>query len=218
MLMANGNAVLRRGDDTRERLLDAVESLIAEQGFASLTHRTIAARAKAHVALLNYHFGSKEQLIEEALARRAPRLLQLQRDALAAVRTRGIWTVEDVLWAFWRPFTAIDRTTDPLWHNYLCLVVRLATSDPSDDMFARHFGSAQRECLYKLRKALPQLDESVLMRGFRQCRILFEHEVLSRCRTCEIEPAAMRTRSAELIAFLSGGLRALASPGANTLN
>jgi AcrR family transcriptional regulator len=216
--MPNGNAVLRRGDDTRERLLDAVESLIAEQGFQSLTHRTIAGRAKAHVALLNYHFGSKEQLVEEALARRAPKLLQLQRDALAAVRTRGIWTVEDVLWAFWRPFTLLDRSTDPLWHNYLCLVVRLATSDPTDEIFTRHFGSAQRECLYELRKALPQLDENVLIRGFRQCRILFEHEVLARCRNCEIESGAIRQRSGELIAFLSGGLRALASPGANTIS
>ena len=54
--------------DTRSRLLDAVEGLIADHGFKPLTHRTIASRAEAHVALLNYHFGSKEQLIEEALA------------------------------------------------------------------------------------------------------------------------------------------------------
>ena len=37
----------RRGDDTRGRLLDAVEGLIAEQGFKPLTHRTIASRAEA---------------------------------------------------------------------------------------------------------------------------------------------------------------------------
>jgi AcrR family transcriptional regulator len=74
----------RRGDDTRGRLLDAVEALIADHGFKPLTHRTIASRAEAHVALLNYHFGSKEQLIEEALARRASQLLALQHEALAA--------------------------------------------------------------------------------------------------------------------------------------
>ena len=76
----------RRGDDTRGRLLDAVEALIADHGFKPLTHRTIASRAEAHVALLNYHFGSKEQLIEEALARRAAQLLALQHGALQPFR------------------------------------------------------------------------------------------------------------------------------------
>ena len=89
----------RRGDDTRSRLLDAVEALIADHGFRPLTHRTIASRAEAHVALLNYHFGSKEQLIEEALARRAAQLLALQHEALGLLRARGDWVVEDVLWA-----------------------------------------------------------------------------------------------------------------------
>ncbi len=80
------------------------KGLIADHGFKPLTHRTIASRAEAHVALLNYHFGSKEQLIEEALARRASQLLALQHEALAALRARGDWNVEDVLWAYGRPF------------------------------------------------------------------------------------------------------------------
>src|SRR5690242_7148056 len=111
----------RRGDDTRGRLLDAVEALIAEHGFKPLTHRTIASRAEAHVALLNYHFGSKEQLIEEALARRASQLLALQHDALAALRARGEWSVEDVLWAYGRPFATLDQGAQSTWRNYLCL-------------------------------------------------------------------------------------------------
>ena len=141
----------RRGDDTRGRLLDAVEALIADHGFKPLTHRTIASRAEAHVALLNYHFGSKEQLIEEALARRASQLLALQHEALAALRSRINWTVEDVLWAYGGPFSSLNDEAPSPWRNYLCLVARLAGHDPSDTILMRHFGSVHRECLLALR-------------------------------------------------------------------
>jgi AcrR family transcriptional regulator len=199
----------RRGDDTRGRLLDAVEGLIAEQGFKPLTHRTIASRAEAHVALLNYHFGSKEQLIEEALARRASQLLALQHDALAALRARGEWSVEEVLWAYGRPFASLDQSGPSTWRNYLCLVARLAGHDPSDTIMMRHFGSVHRECLAALRHALPSVDDAALAAGFRYCRLLLEHDALARCKAGGNAPTVV-ARFEQLIAFLAGGMRALA--------
>lgn len=204
----------RRGDDTRGRLLDAVEGLIADYGFKPLTHRTIAARAEAHVALLNYHFGSKEQLIEEALARRAPRFLAQQHEALASLRARGDWTVEDVLWAYGRPFAALGQDTQSGWRNYVCLVARLAGHDPSDSMMMRHFGSVYRECLSALRHALPGVDEVALAAGFRNCRLLFEHDALARCKAGGHVPAVTASTE-QLVAFLAGGLRALAAQKTN---
>jgi AcrR family transcriptional regulator len=199
----------RRGDDTRARLLDAVEGLIAEHGFKPLTHRTIASRAEAHVALLNYHFGSKEQLIEEALARRASQLLALQHDALEALRARGDWTVEDVLWAYGGPFSGIDRSGPSEWRNYLCLVARLAGHDPSDTILMRHFGSVHRDCLSALRHALPDTDDATIAAGFRNCRLLLEHDALARCKAAGTTSAPIGDFE-QLIAFLAGGLRALA--------
>ena len=208
----------RRGDDTRGRLLDAVEALIAEHGFKPLTHRTIASRAEAHVALLNYHFGSKEQLIEEALARRASQLLALQHDALAALRARGEWSVEDVLWAYGRPFATLDQGGQSTWRNYLCLVARLAGHDPSDTIMMRHFGSVQRECLAALRGTLPNVDDSVLAAGFRYCRLLLEHDALARCKAGGNTPAVI-PKFEHLIAFLAGGLRSLADvPGGEAVS
>jgi AcrR family transcriptional regulator len=206
----------RRGDDTRERLLDAIEVLIADHGFQPLTHRLIAQRADVHVALLNYHFGSKEQLIEEALARRASRLMQLQKDALAALREHGVWTVEDVLWAFWQPFAVLDASSDPAWRNYLCLVARLASYEKGNELFSRHFGPIERECLYALRRALPAPTDEELHRGLQYCRLLFERELMSRCAEQAPDPARQRARSERLIAFLAGGLRALQADLART--
>jgi AcrR family transcriptional regulator len=203
----------RRGDDTRGRLLDAVEALIADHGFKPLTHRTIASRAEAHVALLNYHFGSKEQLIEEALARRANQLLELQHEALAALRERGEWTVEDALWAYGGPFSSLDQSAPSAWRSYLCLVARLAGHDPSDGILMRHFGSVHRECLAALRHALPGVDEDALVAGFRHCRLLLEHDALARCNAGGNAPSVVPSFE-QLIAFLAGGLRAL-QPGSS---
>lgn len=207
---STGRTERRRGDDTRSRLLDAVEALIADHGFKPLTHRTIASRAEAHVALLNYHFGNKEQLIEEALARRAGQLLALQHEALAALRERGDWTVDDVLWAYGRPFVTLDESGASPWRNYVCLVARLAGHDPSDGVMMRHFGSVYRECLAALRHAMPGVDDAALAAGFRSCRLLLEHDALARCRAGGNAPQYV-PGAPELIAFLSGGMRALAS-------
>jgi len=205
-----GRTERRRGDDTRSRLLDAVEGLIADHGFKPLTHRTIASRAEAHVALLNYHFGSKEQLIEEALARRAGQLLAMQHEALAALRDRGDWTVDDVLWAYGRPFVALDEGGASPWRNYVCLVARLAGHDPTDTIMMRHFGSVYRECLQAFRHALPGVDDAALSAGFRNCRLLLEHDALGRCKAGGTAPQYVPTPQ-ELIAFLAGGMRALAA-------
>jgi len=205
-----GRTERRRGDDTRSRLLDAVEGLIADHGFKPLTHRTIASRAEAHVALLNYHFGSKEQLIEEALARRAGQLLAMQHEALAALRDRGDWAVDDVLWAYGRPFVTLDESGASPWRNYVCLVARLAGHDPTDTIMLRHFGSVYRECLQALRHALPGVDDAALSAGFRNCRLLLEHDALGRCKAGGTAPQYVPTAQ-ELIAFLAGGMRALAA-------
>ena len=116
-------AIPVRGVATRDALLDAAESMISDYGFNEPSHRTIASAAGVHAALLNYHFGSKEMLFEAAVARRADRLNEGWRTALAALRTRGTWEVEDVLNAWWHPFHAIRRDdNDAAWRNYVCVI------------------------------------------------------------------------------------------------
>lgn len=56
--------------DTRSRILDAAERLFMAHGFEATTMRAITAEARANLAAVNYHFGSKEQLIEEVFRRR----------------------------------------------------------------------------------------------------------------------------------------------------
>ena len=56
--------------DTRVRILDAAEALFTEDGFEATTLRQITAAAEVNLAAVNYHFGSKEELIREVFRRR----------------------------------------------------------------------------------------------------------------------------------------------------
>ncbi len=55
--------------DTATKLLDAAEQLFAEQGFAETTLRAITQKAGVNLAAVNYHFGSKEALIQAVFQR-----------------------------------------------------------------------------------------------------------------------------------------------------
>ena len=56
-----------RGDRTRSALLDASMELIARDGVASATQRSVAAAAGASLASTTYHFGTRAELLVATL-------------------------------------------------------------------------------------------------------------------------------------------------------
>lgn len=55
--------------DTVDRILNAAEELFAERGFAETSLRMITSKARVNLAAVNYHFGSKNELIQAVFAR-----------------------------------------------------------------------------------------------------------------------------------------------------
>ena len=55
------------GEATRMRILEAAGELFGASGFAETTSKSIAARAGADVASINYHFGSRNGLYQAVL-------------------------------------------------------------------------------------------------------------------------------------------------------
>jgi AcrR family transcriptional regulator len=53
----------------RERLIEGAIQCLRTKGYARTTARDIAAAADANLASIGYHFGSKEQLLNEAVVR-----------------------------------------------------------------------------------------------------------------------------------------------------
>lgn len=52
---------------TKDKILEATLEIISNEGFQNVTVRKIAVRAGVNVAAINYHFGSKDNVINEAL-------------------------------------------------------------------------------------------------------------------------------------------------------
>jgi AcrR family transcriptional regulator len=73
-----------RADETnqRERLLDAAVACFAADGVAATSLRSIALKAGVTPALVNYYFGSKEQLLDAFIAERVTTAVQLLRESL----------------------------------------------------------------------------------------------------------------------------------------
>src|SRR5436190_13708892 len=53
----------------REQLLEGAIECLRTKGYARTTARDIAAAADANLASIGYHFGSKEALLDEAVAK-----------------------------------------------------------------------------------------------------------------------------------------------------
>src|SRR6201991_268307 len=73
-------------DQTRSAILAAAERLYADRGFGDVTLRDIVAEANVNLAAVNYHFGSKDELIAELFVTRS---LALNKERLRELREAG---------------------------------------------------------------------------------------------------------------------------------
>ena len=65
--MSGATEIKAASEQTRTRLLEAAREVFSQQGFQGATVREICRRAEANIAAVNYHFGSKDGLLAEAL-------------------------------------------------------------------------------------------------------------------------------------------------------
>ncbi len=72
---------------TPKKILLATIDCIEEQGLESLTVRSIARAAGVNIAAINYYFGTKEKLVEEALRSTVDEFASLWQEAIEAEET-----------------------------------------------------------------------------------------------------------------------------------
>src|SRR5690242_10313142 len=76
-------------DQTRSAILAAAERLYADRGFGDVTLRDIVAEANVNLAAVNYHFGSKDELIAELFVSRSLATNRERLNELKAVEEAG---------------------------------------------------------------------------------------------------------------------------------
>src|ERR1700722_15427950 len=92
--------------ETQDKILDTAERLFGDQGYAGTSLRQIIAEAGVNLAAIHYHFGSKEELLDQVVLRKAGpvnerRLVELARvEAEAGVNGPDL---DDLLRAFLKP-------------------------------------------------------------------------------------------------------------------
>jgi len=92
---------------THEAILDAAEALFSEQGIERSSLRAITRRAEVNLAAVNYHFGSKEGLVQAVFERRlAPMQAERMERLAACLEAADPPRVDCLLRAFLEPVTA----------------------------------------------------------------------------------------------------------------
>jgi AcrR family transcriptional regulator len=208
----------KQSTDTRERILDAAEALFVEHGFEATSMRMITGRAGVNLASVNYHFGSKEALIQEVFRRRLTWLNEARLNALERFEAEAKGAPlkpHQIVEAFFGVSLRMAADTEHGGHTFMRLLGRTYT-EPS--AFVRQFLADEYAAVVPrfkqaLFRSLPDVPpEEILWRfhfmlgamsyaiaGTDALQLVAEYEL------DEKDPGALARR---LMPFLLGGLRA----------
>jgi AcrR family transcriptional regulator len=205
----------------RARLLSAAARLFAARGLAAVGLREITAEAGVNLAAVNYHFGSKEKLLEAVFAERARPIVgeRLRLLAHCAAGPGRPPLLEQVLAAFLRP--AFSPGLDSATFGRLRARLSVDSEDLYRRILARAFDASTRQFLDAVVAALPELPRAEVAWRFHFMLGTMIYTMANSGRiqsvtdgTCD--PSEADAVLARLIPFLAAGFRAPLAAGLAT--
>jgi AcrR family transcriptional regulator len=196
---------------TKERILTAAEALFAQRGFEGASLRQLTAAAGVNLAAVNYHFGSKDHLVEQVFKRRLDQLSTRRLAALKQITGQQETTLEDVLSAFIRP--ALDLSHDGGGLFMRVLARAFAEHDDSLRKFlSENYGHVMRQFTAEFARLLPDLSKEELYWRIDLVTGALTHAMSGFGiiqRKNDVSEVTHREQTAEhLIRFAAAGLRA----------
>lgn len=157
---------------TRESILDTAEALFAQQGHDGTSMRQITTAAGVNLASVNYHFGSKESLVQAVLKRRLEVLnrerLRLLDELEAQAEGRPL-KPSQIVDAFFGTLLRLAADPAQAGSTFLPLLERTMT-DPSDfirALFAEEYADVLERYRNALFAALPDVPRAEIVWRFQ---------------------------------------------------
>lgn len=182
-------------------------------GFAGTSLRQVTSRADVNIAAVNYHFGSKENLVNEVFRRRMDEMTAQRLDKLAKALQKHPGQLEPILAAFVEPALALAQ--DRHGGGAFVRVIARAYAEKNDNLrqfLSDHYGHVLREFGKAIALCIPGLSKEELY-----WRLDFVSGALTYAmadfglikRPAGVTEAAHREHAAkELIRFAAAGLQA----------
>jgi len=148
---------------TKDRILGAAEELFAQHGFAGTSLRQVTSHADVNIAAVNYHFGSKENLVNEVFRRRMDEMTAARLDQLAQAHRQHPGDLAAVLAAFVEP--ALAMAQDRQSGGAFVRVIARAYAEKNDNLrkfLSDHYGHVLREFGKAIAACVPVLSKEEL--------------------------------------------------------
>src|SRR5688500_13085481 len=151
--------------ETRTRILDAAEELFMLHGFEGTSMRQLTTKAGVNLAAVNYHFGSKDALIEAVFRRRLDPMNAARIAELAKLEASGNPSPEAIIRAFVGPSLRLVEDAKGGGRNFTRLLGR-TYSEPSKGLRAligQMYAPTMERYKSALERALPQMPKDELV-------------------------------------------------------
>lgn len=154
--------------DTKLRILGAAEKLFASDGYYATSLRGITAEARVNLAAVNYHYGSKEALLEAVIERRLTPLNELRLGQLESLLHKAAQaghppTCREILRTFIEPTLHLRRQGSDT-EDYIALIGRILAEPrgAAMEIFMRHMGPLMNRLFQALELSLSGLPRQTL--------------------------------------------------------
>ena len=200
---------------TKMRLLDVSARLFAESGFDSVSLRLITESAEANLAAVNYHFGSKEELITAVVEKLVGPVNQRRLALLRKINLDISGACESIVEAFIDPVIQAAARGDEEDQRYCKLMSRCIASrdERVTSLVLRQFPEVLAKFVDALRSVCPWIssDEAhmrIMFMAGAMAHSLFHHDKLVIISEGRCEIASLDGLRDELVKFISAGMSA----------